>query len=304
MKRTLTVILLLAVLGSAAPPAGAFFPNVPISPRARAMGDAAVSVPDAPFATYQNPAALALTRGPAVGTSFVRPYGLDFTDLLYAGGAIPLSASLGSVGIGLRYFGVSYASDFGGVAEDNSLLKETMVSVSHGLGLYHDLHAGIEFGYTFDFYNIQQGADLYGGDPGHGWAVGIDLGLLVTLHERTKLGFLINNINHPRLGVDREELPQLLLGGVSYEPYLGVITTFEIEGQLGEQVKYKGGVEMRIVRGFFLRAGVLTNPNKIAAGFGYELKGVAVNYGYSSGGGVLAGSHQFGLTFAWGGETP
>jgi hypothetical protein len=304
MKRTLTLILLLAAFATAPPAARAFFANVPISPRARAMGDAAVSVPDAPFATYQNPAALALYRNPALGTSFVRPYGLDFNDLLFAGGAIPLSASLGSVGIGLRYFGVSYQSDFGGIAEDNSLLKETMVSVSHGLGLYHDLHAGIDFGYTFNFYNVQQGADLYGEDPGHGWAVGIDLGLMVTLHERTKLGFLINNINQPRLGVDQENLPQLLNGGVSYQPYVGVITTFEIEGQLGEQVKYKGGAELQVARGFFLRAGVLTNPNKVSAGFGYELKGFALNYGYSSGGGALAGSHQFGLTYAWGGEAP
>ncbi len=304
MKRNLTVILLLALLGLAAAPAQAFFSNSPISPRARAMGEASVAVPDAAFASYQNPAALALFGRPAIGTSFVRPYGLGFTDLLYAGGAIPLSPRAGTLGLGLRYFGVSYESDFGGVHEDNSLLKETALSLSHGIGLYHDMHTTIDFGYSLDFYHVDQGTDIHGQDPGDGWSFGIDVGLLVTLHERTKIGALVKNINNPHIGRDHEKIPPLLQGGISYQPYLGVITTFELEARQGESVMYKGGVEMMLAQGFFLRAGVLTNPSKLTVGFGYELKGFAVNYGYSSGGGTLDGSHQFGLNFAWSGETP
>ena len=109
-------------------------------------------------------------------------------------------------------------------------------------------------------------------------------------------------MNNPQIGSEQENLRQRVNGGISYEPYRGVITTFEVESQLGEQVQYHGGVEMVIFRGFALRAGVMTSPNKVTAGFGYIFRGVALNYGYSTGVGVLDSSHQFGLNYYWGGE--
>ena len=59
---------------------------------------------------------------------------------------------------------------------------------------------------------------------------------------------------------------------------------------------------MLIVENFALRAGVLTNPNKLTAGFGYSLSGLGVQYGFSTGGGTLDSTHQFGLNYTWGGE--
>ena len=49
-----------------------------------------------------------------------------------------------------------------------------------------------------------------------------------------------------------------------------VITTFEFDNELGYDVQYQGGVEMYVVKGFALRAGVITNPSKLTAGFGYD----------------------------------
>ena len=46
---------------------------------------------------------------------------------------------------------------------------------------------------------------------------------------------------------------------------------------------------------FALRAGVVTNPNSLTAGFGYRCRGSALDYGFSTGGGVLDSTHQFGL---------
>jgi hypothetical protein len=48
----------------------------------------------------------------------------------------------------------------------------------------------------------------------------------------------------------------------------------------------------------------MTQPSKLTAGFGYEVKGLGLNYAFSTGGGTLDGSHQFGLSLTWGGETP
>jgi len=125
---------------------------------------------------------------------------------------------------------------------------------------------------------------------------------LVTLHERTRLGVLAKSINNPQIGEDKEEIPQRIHGGIAYEPYVGVVTTFEIESQLGEAVIYHGGVEMEVITNFRLRFGVQARPEKLMAGFGYAVEGFTLDYGFSTGGGVLDSSHQFGLTFSWGGE--
>jgi hypothetical protein len=80
------------------------------------------------------------------------------------------------------------------------------------------------------------------------------------------------------------------------------VTSFEIDNKLGQDVVYKGGVEAYVVEGFALRAGVATNPNRLTFGFGYEMAGFGLDYGFSTGGGTLDSTHQFGLVFAWGGE--
>lgn len=302
MIRTKTVLLTLAVLLCAAPPAQAFFDNLMVSPRTRAMGDVSVSVPDAPFAAYLNPAYLGQVSEGTIGTSYLQPYGLGFTDLGYLGGAIPLSEKAGAIGLGFRYFVVDYESTFEGNTEKNKLLEESTYTISHGIGLFRDVHSTVDLGYGLNFYRLSQGTDLVGEDPGDGWAVGLDLALLVSIHERTRIGAMVKNVNSPRIGSEREDLERRVNGGISYEPYRGVITTFELESQLGEKVQYHGGVEMVIFKGFALRAGVMTSPSKVSAGFGYVFRGVALNYGYSTGGGALDSSHQFGLNYYWGGE--
>jgi len=218
------------------------------------------------------------------------------TPELSALGAMLLGLIVGSLGLGIRHFAVSY--------EGTSLLKETAFSASHGIGLYRDLHATIDLGYSLNLYRAEFGETVTGEDPGSAATLGLDAGLFVTLHERTSFGILVKNFNHPTIGEQREELPQRVHGGIAYEPYAGVITTFEIEAPLGEQPQYHGGLEAEIVTGFTLRAGVMTYPNKLAAGFGYRRSGLALNYGFSTGGGTLDSSHQFGLGFTWGGETP
>ena len=115
---------------------------------------------------------------------------------------------------------------------------------------------------------------------------------------------MIKNLNNPQIGLDEEELNKRLLAGVSYRPYDGVVTTFEFANQLGQDVQYHGGAELTVVPGFALRAGIVTNPEKLTAGFGYALRGFSLDYGFNTGGGTLDGTHQFGLNFAWGGEAP
>jgi hypothetical protein len=294
MIRKLTFIMILAALGLSAGPASALFDDTVINPRARAMGEASVSVTDGAYAAFTNAGQLARIDGGSVATSYVQPFGLDFTDFLYVGASIPIHEKYGNLGVGMSHFKVDY--------QDVSLEKETQFTVAHGFNLYNDIHSRVDFGYAFSLYSAEFAESVSGLDPGNAMAVGFDLGMAITVHRRTHVGFQIKNINNPMIGLDQEELRQRLVAGVSYEPYDGVTTSFEFNNQLGEDLNYRGGLEMTVVEGFALRAGVVTGPNKLTGGFGYTYDNIGVNYGFSTGGGVLASTHHFGLQYAWGGE--
>lgn len=313
MTRKLLALLLALALGLTAGPTWAAFENVNISPRARAMGDAGVAVANDAFAPYFNPAGLAGLSQSTLGTSYVRPYGVSFADLVYIGGVVPLNTPAGTIGFGIRRFAVDWDHEdpVTGAKESVDLLTESTYTISHGIKLYEDLHSAVQVGSSLNVYNLKfgpsygtDGSGNDGIDPGSDTVVGLDVGMLVTLHERTRLGALVKNLNNPQIGREEEELKQRIHAGIAYEPYLGVVTTFEFENVLGEEVQYHGGIEMLFLEGMVFRVGAMTNPNKLTAGFGYEVQGLTLNYGFSTGGGTLDGSHQFGLTFAWGGEAP
>jgi len=294
MIRKLTLITILAALGLSAAPANALFEQTVINPRGRAMGETSIAVTDAAFAAFANPGQLGSLDRTEVAATYVQPFRLDFTDFFYAGAAIPIDPKYGNLGIGLSHFKVSY--------EDVSLLKETQMTLAHGFNLYNDIHSRVDFGYSLNLYSMEFAETVSGIDPGSDVAMGVDLGMNITVHRRTHIGFQVKNLNNPIIGLDEEELRRRLTGGVAYEPYEGVITTFEIESELDEDIRYKGGAEMFLTPAFALRAGVTTGPNKLTGGFGYTYENIGVNYGFSSGGGTLEATHHFGLTFAWGGE--
>ncbi|MFO7609245.1 MAG: hypothetical protein R6X35_08620 [Candidatus Krumholzibacteriia bacterium] len=300
MIRSLTIVLVTASLGLAAGDAAAFFETTQVSPRARAMGETGVAAPGAAWAPFLNPAALGAATGGEAAASYQRPFRLDFTDFVAVGAGLPFDTRFGRFGLGVSSFSVSWAgADSVGEVD---LLKETRLTFAHGVHLYEDYHSSVAIGWAANVYRVEAGESVSGLDPGQDTAVGLDLGLLVTLHRRTRLAVQVVNINDPRIGLDDEELERRLVAGVAYEPYDAVVTAFEIENRLGVDTVYKGGVEAFVVPGFALRAGVATNPNRMTAGFGYGLRGIGLDYGFSTGGGTLDSTHQFGLVVAWGGE--
>lgn len=294
MLKKITIICILAALGLSNGMALAAFEDVSVSPRSRAMGEAGSSVPDATYATYLNPSHLAGATNGGLAASYVRPFQLSFTDFYYLGAVLPINPEDGAVGISLSQFKV----DHDGVR----LMEESQISLGYGRTLYSDMHSKVDLGGNLNLYHLKYAETTSGLDPGNDSALGIDLGLMVTVHKRTRVAVMVKNLNNPQIGVDQEELAHRVIGGISYEPYDGVITTFELDNELGQDVQYHGGIEMYIAQGFALRAGVITNPSKLAAGFGYTLDRFSLNYGFSTGGGTLESTHQFGVNISWGGE--
>jgi hypothetical protein len=294
MRRVVPTLLALVVLGLGAQPASALFENTTANPASRAMGEASVAVVDPAYAALVNPAHLAGLDHVSGAASYVRPFGLSFADYYYLGAAVPVDVKYGNLGLAMTRFKVNY--------EDVDLLSETRLSASHGFTLYSDMHSTINFGYSLNLYQAEFAETVSGDDPGRDSAFGMDLGMLMVLHKRTRVGFQVHNLNNPDIGVDGEELARRLTAGISYEPYDGVVTTFEFDNELGQDLQYHGGLGFTVIDGFQLRAGLVTNPSKLTGGFGYTFENFALDYGFSTGGGTLESTHQFGLKFGWGGE--
>lgn len=293
-------ILLLSLLMLLAGTAQAAFDDVPVSPRARAMGAATVAVDGDAWSFYNNPSQLPWLPRASVAASTAQPNNGDFNRLTTIGGSFLLPDKWGGMSFGLRHYGVEYQSV--------DLLSEYTVSVSHGFQLYRDESSAASLGWTINFYNLElaQSVGLSGDgsdgiDPGNAWAVGIDLAGSVEVWKRTKVGFLIHNLNDPRIGVDDEELRQQVRIGMAYVPYDNVITAFDIESRPGEEFRLHAGVEFGVLEILDLRVGLETDPNKVTGGFGFEVRGILLDYGFSTGGGVLESTHQFALGYRFGG---
>lgn len=282
-----------------ASPADAVFEDLAVSPRARAMGQATTAVADDAWVFYYNPAGLAWLPQTSLASATVRPNGNAFNRLTTFGGAMRLPAKWGGVAVGYRDFGVDYQ---GSGAFEEDLLSERTWSASHGFRLFRDASTSAAVGWSVNFYGLDFGESIGGVDPGNDWAVGLDVGALVTVYDRTRVGFLTRNLNSPVIGEDDEELRQQVVAGIAYEPYPDVITALDVRGEMGQEFRFHGGMEMGITDFLDVRAGLETDPNKLTGGFGVHLPGfgahlpgLTLDYAFSTGGGVLDSSHQFGI---------
>jgi hypothetical protein len=290
--------VLAACVGLAATPAQALFEDLALSPRARAMGEATIATTNDAWAFYYNPAMLSLVPVAQAELTTVTPNGLGFNRLSSAGVSAPLPGGAGALAFGWRRYAVEF--------DDVKLTSENTLSVGHGFRIFGDASTSAYMGWTLNFFNAEfsrtigaAGDGTDGIEPGNAWAVGLDVGGLVKIYERTRLGFFTRNLNSPTIGDDSEELSRQVGVGIAYEPYPGVTSAFDLRSTLGEQFRFCGGIEFNVVPALDLRVGVETEPNKVTGGFGIHLPVLTLDYGFSTGGGVLDASHHFGVALRW-----
>lgn len=289
-RRSFALALLAAC--AAVAPAQAAFDEIVLSPRARAMGGTAVAVPGDAWSWANNPGALGMLGQGHLASSTLQPHSAEFHRLTGAAGSWGNGRGQG-VALGLSNYSVEY--------KGTTLTREMALGFGHGMRLFEDATSSAHVGWAVNFYNLDYASTVGDVDPGEAWAVGLDVGAVVTVYQRTRVGFLAHNVNHPTIGVDGEELPQMVSAGLAYEPYAGVVTAFDIRSRLGQELRFHGGMELGVTEVLDLRVGIETDPNKLTGGFGVNLPGqFALQYAFSTGGGVLDSSHQFGLAVGLG----
>ncbi len=278
MKR----ILIIAIMISLASLYAGVFEDFQPSARARGLGGAFTGVSDDVSALFFNPAGLAQTNfGVIVGGAQLQSQ--DFAEFKTLAVGYRLPKSLGTVALGGRLFDVDF--------EDTSLMAEQTFSLGHAFTLVSDIHSQIYFGYSGNLYRLSYDEE----DPED--ALGVDLGAMAILHQRTRLGFSVQNINQPKMGNQNQiELPRKLAMGVSYIPYDGVTTSIEMRKDFANETEFMAGVEAQLFEPLVIRAGVHQNPTSWNAGATFKVRGINIDYAFSSHA-VLDGTHYFNLGY-------
>ena len=278
MRNKLIFILLVVLIASNI---YAIFDDYEPSPRARAMSGAFYSMSDDAYAIFYNPAGLAEVKN-HLGISYTEIFGNDFQVLNTIAFAMELPKKFGNIGIGLQAMDVDF--------QDVNLLSEKTYALSHSFTLLKDIHSKFDFGYTLNLYHLS--IDGYGEQA----AFGVNLGVLATLHQRTKIGFAVTNVNNPTVGDDNfHELPQKMTIGISYEPYTGVHTSVEMKKPFAGTTEIHGGTELVVTDMLSLYVGIRSNPVSYSAGAQFSLYDVVINYAFNTH--ILGGTHHFGIGY-------
>jgi hypothetical protein len=268
-------------------------PNYPV-PAAQAVGGAFTAAAVGADAPYWNPSGLAYSTGSQGRFVYQQPWSMSFLSHLSAVGSTQLSPGAGGIALGIQ----SLTTRSGGY----TMASETELMLSHGLMLQKDIHSSLAFGYTLKFINYNLGESVAPQDKqavslGSASTFGLDVGATAQLWDRFKLGGAFKNINNPGIGAGiKRPLPRIISGGLSYFPYYGVRTTFDVERIISGETQLKGGLNASIVKPLDLRFGIMSNPNSFTAGFGLHWRELVVDYAFIYHP-VLNPSHLIGIGF-------
>ncbi len=263
----------------------AIFNDYEPSPRSRAMGGAVTSLSDNAYSTFYNPAS-GINLENNFSFSYTKPFGNDFNTLSAAVFSMKLPKKVGVVSVGLQSFDVDY--------EDVNLLSEKVYAMSHSFRLLKDVHSEINFGYGFNMYHLAIES------MGNQASFGFNVGMLATLHNRTNVGFYVQNINNPKVGVNNDQaLPQKISASISYIPFPTIITSFELQKDINTDVDSKTeihtGAEITVYKYLKLRFGLRNNPAQYSMGFGLNVKNILINYAFSTH--TIGDTHQMSIGF-------
>ncbi|MCL2062898.1 MAG: hypothetical protein FWG98_00805 [Candidatus Cloacimonetes bacterium] len=250
------------------------------SSRARGMSGAVTSFSDDYSAIFYNPAGLRY-GGNQVGATYYQLFGLDFTTLSAISGSY--ETKFGTFGLGYQALNVEYY--------DINLMSEQTFSLGHSFYLNRDVITETSLGYSLNVYYLSFH------EQGHETSIGINAGMMAVLHQRTRIGIMLTNINKPKMGEgEKHEIPQKLAVGISYTPYQGVITAVDLKKNLDGETELRTGVEVELHPMMSLRMGVRNNPASYSFGAGFKVIGIHLDYSLNTHA-VLDLTHHIGLGY-------
>ncbi len=270
MRKILFLPLILTVLYAS-------HENIGVTPESRSLAESFVATAFGVNGIFGNPGGVAFGEKVEFLASYEKPFGsADIKGL-----------STVTAGIKYRHFGL-------GISE-YSLKLEGEYSGRYAEGLYSLSYGGalgsIGVGANVNLYKFQ--------DPRFGtdYTAGLDLGLCSKVSEWVGAGVFYRNILGSKIRGDN--LPQFLDAGLSISIQNLSRTLLNFRMAPASSVVLMVGEEVSVASGIVkLRAGFNYGENlkKASFGLGVTLKGITVNYGFSTNF-ELSPAHAIGINF-------
>jgi hypothetical protein len=265
LKTTLILIILLpfSLLSQGWLPAGA---------RSNSMANASVALSDA-WAFHHNPGALAEINKLSFGVSYENRFLLK--ELQSQGFVYIQPLKKGVVSFGAQSYGFTNFRTFRG-------------GLGYSMKLSEKFFAGVQMN-----YQSLRLAEIYGSRQ----AVTAEFGMLGNITEKWRVGMSVLNLGRAKLtSYQDDRFTTVMRLGTNYSFSEKLTVLAEAEKNLEYPIRLKTGLDYRIAKQFFFRAGVATQPVEVTFGFGYKMKSFQLDLG-SAYHQQLGWSPHFGLTY-------
>jgi hypothetical protein len=124
-----------------------------------------------------------------------------------------------------------------------------------------------------------------------------EAGILFLITENWKVGMSVFNIGRAKLAAFADDrFTTLMRLGTSYKVSDKVLVVAEAEKNVDYPIRIKAGMDYQVVKNFYFRAGLATQPIEATFGFGYKMKSLQLDIG-SAYHQQLGWSPHFSLTF-------
>jgi hypothetical protein len=267
MKKIVCALLLFIVVV----PLNGAFEDLKTGTRPAALGGAFTALSNDHNASFWNPAGLAGLESPEVFSAYKRLFGIVHNFAFSS----CMPTRFGGIGIAVRETSVKgdYTDMTGAVIEGQTTLEaERAFLLSHGFHLMDE----VSFGYNVVAYQVQNIRFP------NSLAFGADIGMLMEVYRRWRIGFFFRNLNSPTIGETFSyNLPEEISLGIAYAPFKDVVTVLDFEKQFGYEINVKMGTEVVVIDELLvLRGGVETEPVDFSLGFGTGFRNLRLNYAF------------------------
>ena len=222
-----------------------------------------------PLLLFSNPSSLAFIKNWSTASFYAQPYGMK-------------ELNITSIGFAKRYKKLTFGLGISQFGFD--LYREQKI----GLGLAMHVTSSLQLGFAFRYQQIK--IKNYG-ETG---SFTLDAGWVFTVSPKTKIAGSFQNVPGATIGQDRQPLPQILRMGVQFQPIAQVLTFAELYKDISFKPEGRFGIEIKAIESLFLRVGITRNPARFTGGFGLNIFGLQIDYGFNHHQ-VLGYTHAVGL---------
>ena len=231
--------------------------NFPIGSRASALSNAVVMESDI-WSVYHNQAGLGEYHNFSLGFHHENKYVVDEFSLHALALTVPIRP--GTFGFSYTYFGYPK-------------YNESKMGIAFGKSFGSKLSAGVQMNYHYVFID---------GNFESRHALTVEGGIQYKPINALRIGVHIFNPTRAHLSpVESDTIITTVRAGISYTPIEKLWMSVETEKSLTYKIRIKSGIEYQVIKGLFLRTGIITQPFQNSFGLGFNFSRISADVAFS-----------------------